>query len=67
MQGGKGVTPTEEALYQSVGLIPRHAYSVLRLYCSGDVQLVQLRNPWGRYVGWWCGAVDVDITTTNCR
>ena len=39
---------------QSNGIVAGHAYSILRIEEIGDVKLLQLRNPWGRFE--WNGA-----------
>ncbi|ESS62874.1 calpain-like cysteine peptidase [Trypanosoma cruzi Dm28c] len=47
-------------LYQSVGLISGHAYTVLdtQYFADHELRLVKLRNAWGRTAEWngdWCG------------
>uniref|UniRef100_A0A7S3K6D0 Calpain catalytic domain-containing protein n=1 Tax=Aureoumbra lagunensis TaxID=44058 RepID=A0A7S3K6D0_9STRA len=34
------------------GLVERHAYTLLRVVTYQDIQLVQLRNPWGNSIEW---------------
>jgi len=36
------------------GLVPGHAYTIIRVVTVNEVNLVQLRNPWGRFE--WKGA-----------
>ena len=43
----------DDAVFTSKGLLPRHAYSVLNVKEVFGNQLIQLRNPWGRYT--WTG------------
>lgn len=55
---GAGSTMGEddsEANASDLGIVQSHAYSVLRVEQVDDVQLVQLRNPWGRkeWTGDW--------------
>eukprot|EP00753_Platysulcus_tardus_P020182 PLAT7851.1.p1 GENE.PLAT7851.1~~PLAT7851.1.p1 ORF type:complete len:526 (+),score=222.77 PLAT7851.1:2122-3699(+) len=51
-----GMDPTKDAdLLESVGLVQGHAYSVLGIYqLEGGLQLVKMRNPWGKWE--WSGA-----------
>jgi len=44
---------TDDSVFTQRGLLPRHAYSILNVKEIHGHQLVQLRNPWGRYT--WIG------------
>ena len=49
----------DSAAMRKVGLVPGHAYTVLRVYekkrkDKGDLRLLKLRNPWGTFE--WTGA-----------
>lgn len=47
-----------------MGLIGGHAYSVISVYIFEDIQLVKLRNPWGKHE--WKGKwSDSDEETWN--
>jgi calpain-15 len=43
----------DDNVFTNKGLLPRHAYSVLNVKEIQGNQLIQLRNPWGRYT--WTG------------
>lgn len=44
---------TDEKYFTDRGLLSRHAYSILNITEINGHQLIQLRNPWGRYT--WNG------------
>ncbi|KAH7695192.1 calpain D [Aphelenchoides avenae] len=71
---GAGRRALDEQEYTRVGLMSRHAYSILDVRQLDNHRLVRLRNPWGAFawkgewgVGWagWTSALRKRLNTTD--
>jgi hypothetical protein len=48
LQGGALVVGLTQPRGVSAGIVPWHTYTVTKVYRSGNIWYVTLRNPWGR-------------------
>lgn len=46
---GKDKLTTGEGKKPKAGLVPGHAYSIIKVQQHEDIKLIQIRNPWGKF------------------
>lgn len=62
---GAGKRAPDEAEFRRVGLMPKHAYSILDVREIDNQRLLRLRNPWGSFI--WLGEWSWDWPGWNAQ